>query len=165
VWWFLGAPLHGAQALAKPGHRISPPWLGGFIHVAIVAVGVPLSLLWSRRPHTRTDALLLLALLMLLRCALDPWDVSYYALPFVFALLAWEGLWGPRAPVCALAASVIAWLLFGWLPSHANPDGQAAAYLLCVVPALAVLATRVYAPKALEALHRSTSVRPMPNTA
>ena len=27
---------------------------------------------------------------MLLRCWLDPWDVVYYPLPFIVALLAWE---------------------------------------------------------------------------
>ena len=43
---------------------------------------------------SRRDALLALALLLLLRCVLDTWDAAYYPLPFVLALLAWEAL-GP----------------------------------------------------------------------
>ena len=51
--------------------------------------------------------LLLLALLLLLRCVLDPWNVVYYELPFLLALLCWEALCRPeRPPVLALAASL-----------------------------------------------------------
>ena len=47
------------------------------------------------------DALALLTLLLLLRCLLDTWDTSYYPLPFILALLAWEVAGLPPAPPCS----------------------------------------------------------------
>lgn len=167
VWWFFGSHghlVHGLFGNAKPGYRTPPGWLGGSAHLLIVAIGVPLSLLWARRrPAARTDALLLLALLMLLRCALDPWDAVYYALPFVFALLTWEALAGSGTPTLALGASVVVWMLFQWLPDRVGPDAQSLAFLACVLPAIAVLALRVYVPGALRRRRGSTSVRPLPS--
>ena len=51
------------------------------------------------RPRRREDALALLALLFLARCALDPWNIHYYHLPLVLALLAWEVERRRRLPV------------------------------------------------------------------
>ena len=71
-----------------------------------------------RRRWREQDALLALALVLLLRCLLDTWDAVYYPLPFVLALLAWE-VGGParNPPVLALAASVLVWISFQWLPA------------------------------------------------
>jgi hypothetical protein len=54
------------------------------------------------------DPLALLALLMLLRCALDPWDHAYYHAPFLAALIAWEVLEARRLPLVAAVGA--AWL-------------------------------------------------------
>ena len=51
-------------------------------------MALPLSLLAWRR---RSDPLLLLALLFVLRCVLDPWNTAYYALPAIIALVAVGG--------------------------------------------------------------------------
>ncbi len=50
---------------------------------------------YRRRPH---DALLLLALVLVLRCVLDPWNISYYSLPCLFAIVSWEALSAQAAP-------------------------------------------------------------------
>lgn len=94
------------------------------------------------------DALLTLALILLMRCVLDTWDTAYYALPFVLALLAWEALGqSARPPVLALASTVLAWLSFQWLPTHgASPDAQAAVFLAWTLPLAMGLALRLYAP-------------------
>ena len=34
----------------------------------------------------------LLALVLLLRCLLDTWDIGYYMLPCLIAMLAWDAL-------------------------------------------------------------------------
>jgi Glycosyltransferase family 87 len=156
VWWFFGhhGPLvHGLFGAPKPGYRTGPAWTGALSHPLILAAGLALTAaLWLRLRRTRPstalpvrDALLALALLLLLRCVLDTWDTVYYPLPFVFALLAWE-VRGPvaRPPVLALSSTVLAWIGFQWLPSHASPDAQAAFFLAWSLPLAAVLGRWLY---------------------
>ncbi len=174
AWWFLGhhgPVVRGLFGNVKVGYRTAPAWVGTISHPLIVALAVPLSALfwWSKRGASRRDAsaraaserdasaryasglgasgrdaLGLLALLMLLRCLLDTWDTSYYLLPFIFALLAWEML-GPRQlPLLALSATVLAWVNFEWLPAHASADVQAGFFLFWSAPLLAALALQLY---------------------
>src|SRR5205807_3131912 len=98
----------------KAGYRTPPGWVNQVAHPLIVATMLPLTLLCVRvrrraGPRAPQDALLLLALLLLVRCVLDPWDISYYSLPFLIAFLVWEALTHGRPPVFALLASVLAW--------------------------------------------------------
>lgn len=171
LWWFFGAPNHvpvpsgairaipmGAPLSIRPQWRWAPPWLSGVPHPLIVALALALAgALWlQRRRRTGTsivgerDALLLLALVMLVRCVLDDWDTMYYLLPFVFALLAWE-VSGPAAhpPVLALSSTALAWVSFQWLPAHASPDIQAALFLAWSLPLGALLALALYKPRVL----------------
>lgn len=136
----------------------------------------------DRVPRRATDTLGLLALLLLLRCVLDTWDTSYYMLPCVLALLAWEvheepiGLrvrdadgdsFGPLAPVSpsarlpllALGATALAWTSFQWLPTHVSADAQSALFLAWTLPLVAALSLRLYAPaQAARLLRRSSGV-------
>jgi len=164
AWWFLGhhGPIvRGLFGNIKVGYRTAPGWTGAISHPLIVVLAVPLSVLFWRlrrgrddagrdafaRDTAGRDALGLLALLLLVRCFLDTWDIAYYPLPFIFALLAWEVM-GPRQlPLLALAATVLAWVDFEWLPTHASADVQAGFFLLWSAPLLAVLALRLYAPE------------------
>jgi hypothetical protein len=111
VWWPLSTPRTAAErATGSPGFAATiPGWLATLAHPLIVLLSVPLGwLFWRRRmslgPH---DALALFALLMLLRCLLDPWNNDYYHAPFLLSLLAWEALgrdgW-PRLTLLAGAA-------------------------------------------------------------
>ncbi len=154
LWWFLGSHGHvvyGLFGAIKPGYRTPPGWLGPFPHLLIGALVVPLTAvrMRMRRPRADGDALLLLALLLLLRCALDPWNTSYYALPFLFALLVWETRARAEPPVLTLAASFAAWAVMQWLPNHASADLQALAFAALAVPAIALLGLAVYAANAL----------------
>lgn len=172
AWWFLGhhgAAVHGIFGALKPGYRTGPPWAGPVSHPLIVLLGAALSAalafefrgtLWPggrrgpERASTRaalpeSRALLLLALVLLLRCILDTWDTIYYPLPFLLALLAWEvGGRGTRPPVLALGSTVLLWVSFQWLPAHASPDAQAAFFLAWSLPLAAGLAIAVYRPGA-----------------
>src|SRR5205807_4226683 len=97
----------------------------------------------DRTSAARRDALLLLALLLALRCMLDPWDISYYWLPFLLAVLGWEVVGGEHPPVVAVVATLaVAFTLQNSLAF----DTQAALFLAVGLPALAVLIARVYAP-------------------
>jgi hypothetical protein len=150
LWWYAGhhGPWVSAMAGQIPhGYRLAPAWLHGSAHLMIVASALPLTW-WSwRRSPGGSDPLLLLALLMLLRCALDPWDVVYYPLPFVLALLAWEVCARRRAPLRSLAATAVTWLLFEILPRHAGVDAQAIAFAALVVPVIAAIAFGLYRPQ------------------
>jgi hypothetical protein len=167
VWWFLGhhgPTVHGLFGAVKPGFRTAPEWMGRVSHPLIVVVSLPLAgLFWWRRRGERppaTDALGLLALLFLARCMLDTWDVSYYPLPFLLALLAWETIGEPlgrrpasqRLPLLAASCTALAWLSFQWLPTHATPDAQAALFLAGTLPLAMAIGLRLYAPQSAERL-------------
>jgi hypothetical protein len=150
VWWFFGhhgALVRGSLGAAKPGYRTAPAWTGAISHPLVLAFGLALAAaLWTRaraRALSEPRALLALAVALLGRCLLDTWDTSYYILPFLLALLAWEVSGGARdMPVLAAACTALAWLSFLWLPEHASADAQAAVFLAWTLPLLAWLAAR-----------------------
>ncbi|HEY3865575.1 MAG TPA: glycosyltransferase 87 family protein [Solirubrobacteraceae bacterium] len=159
AFWFLGhhgPVVHGTFGAVKLGYRTAPGWVGTISHPLIVAVSLPLTALaWGRGRRGQADALLLLALLLLLRCVLDTWDTVYYMIPFVLALLAWESLGERRRPaVLALSSTALAWVSFVWLPEHFSADTQAAFFLAWTVPLILALALRLYAPELARRLTR-----------
>jgi hypothetical protein len=166
LWWFLGhhgALVHGLFGAPKVGYRIGPTWVGSVSHPLILIAGLAMTAaLWLARrrstgpgrPLSERDALLALALLLLMRCLLDTWDTVYYLLPFVFALLVWEAR-GPesaRPPVLALSCTALAWISFQWLPAHVPPDAQSAFFLVWTLPLAALLTLALYAPRRTTAL-------------
>jgi hypothetical protein len=160
IWWFFGHHGHVVRGLfgaIKPGYRTAPGWPALISHPLIVGLALPLTLgVWARKRGAlgRTkasidrlpNALLLLALLLLLRCMLDTWDIVYYPLPFVLALAAWETLGPRRVPVLALVSAVAMWAGWRWLPSFTSADFQAAFFLTWTVPLAGGLALTLYAP-------------------
>lgn len=160
VWWFFGHHAlfthdPSAPAALAYGYRLGPAWAASISHPLILAaaLALPLALWLRRRRPARLEpraALLLLALLLLLRCLLDTWDIAYYPIPFVLALLAWE-VRGPlrRPPVLSAASSVLAYLSFVWLPQHASADLQAAVFLAWALPLALALGVRLFAPRPL----------------
>lgn len=80
----------------------------------IVTIGAPLGailLLRGRRP-TLDQALSLLALLLLLRCVLDPWNNLYYQLPLLVAIYCRDALCARALPLASLFATVTCWAIF-----------------------------------------------------
>jgi hypothetical protein len=139
LWWPLGDVVNvGYDGLARPGGRFAPAWLSPLTHPLIGALVVPLSLAWRRRRGAERPGgeqlLGLLALALLLRCILDPWNTVSYELPFLLALLSWEALcrdWQP--PVLTLAASIATWLTFETLKAQ-DPNLLCALYLAWALP-------------------------------
>lgn len=154
AWWFAGRhgrEVRGIDGQVKPGYRAAPAWIARVTRPVVVLAALTLSFLWWRRSgDRRMDALLLLALVFLLRCLLDPWNNVYYAVPFLLCLGTWEGLVRREPPVLALAATVLTWLTFQELPGVASADLQSLAYLAWSVPLAACLALRAFAPGAIE---------------
>jgi Glycosyltransferase family 87 len=173
VWWFLGhhGPLvHGLLGEAKPGYRTPPAWVSRVSHPliiltgALVTAGVALSRRGARLDEG--DALLALAVLLLLRCVLDSWDAAYYPLPFVLALLTWEARRpGRQPPVLALAVTALSWLSFQWLPGHVSPDLQSAVFMAWSLPLVGALGLRLFArPVAREDSEDAPRARPPQET-
>jgi hypothetical protein len=156
LFWFLGdggQVVIGGNGLPKPaGYRVAPEWLSPLTHPLIAFLVVPLSLGWARAHRAAAaraggeQVLLLLALLLLLRCVLDPWNIVYYELPFLLALLAWEALCRPeRLPVVALAATVVVWVTFERAPDWLSPDMQTVFFLGWALPLVAWMARTAFA--------------------
>ncbi len=130
----------------------------------VLAVPVLLAGLWwwRRRAGERPDvggALLLLALVLHLRCLLDPWNIGYYALPALLALATWEGLCRrDRPPVLTLAFVALNWLTFETLFTRVEADVQSLVYLAWALPLAGWMAYRLLGssvrPVAVETVNR-----------
>jgi hypothetical protein len=158
VWWPLSTPRTAVERKAgAPGFAAKvPSWIGTLSHPLIVLLGVPLGwLFWRRRERLgRYDALGLFALLMLLRCLLDPWNNDYYHAPMLLSLLAWEALGRDGWPRLALFAGAALALTF---PASADSMSALSAdalricvtYLAWALPLAAWLAMALFAPRRL----------------
>jgi hypothetical protein len=178
-WYFFGSHFHPAATLhynLAHLYRKPPTWLGGLGHILPVALMPPLTALyaWLRRGarERHQDVLLLLTLVFALRCVLDPWDISYYALPFVFALTAWDGLDAPRVPYMAVMGTLTAWFILvrtGASGLFLSSDLQALVFMLVTIPAIPAIALRVFAPdvapRLVPRLRPAAAADPVPTTA
>jgi alpha-1,6-mannosyltransferase len=158
VWWPFAEPR---ELVVTDGvthvvveKRSVPDWLVTASHVLIVALALPLAALFHRRrPQLRAeDALALLALLLLLRCMLDPWNNQYYHVPFLVSLAAWEGLRRRGLPVVTVLAATAMWLSLDRLAPAAEGALTNAMYLAWSLPLAAGLAAWLYAPATVSAL-------------
>lgn len=155
LWWFFGThsrPVLNLSGAVMVGYRSPPAWAGAIARPAIVLVPIALTLLclYLRRGGRRRpahEALLLLTLVLLLRFILDPWDISYYAVPFLLALVTWETVAHRRLPVLSLVGSFATWFALEEAPSlQLSPDLQSLVFLVVAVPAALGLATALYVP-------------------
>ena len=132
-----------------------PPWFGFVSHPLIVLLPLPLSFLyWRRHPDPSCDLLLLLGLLFLLRCVLDPVNNGYYHVPFLISLAAYEGLQRPGLPVLTISSSAALWVLihFVWTTGdYALTNGL---YLAWALTLIGYMAVRLYATGSLLATKR-----------
>jgi hypothetical protein len=160
VWWPFGVEPPASFTEAGHGLKTSPEWLRPITHPLIVAIAVPLSLAWWRRPNRNLDdALALLALLFLLRCLLDPWNLGYYHLPLVTALIAWEVRAGRDWPLLGLAVSLATWFTFIMNDGRVS-DRPFLLYMAWALPLAAHLAHRLYVRRAPLPYRRSWPVDP-----
>jgi hypothetical protein len=107
LWGFAALRDHISLGGGETGMTyVTPRWLQHLAHplVAVLTLGLGAAAIRRRR----LDPMALLALLMLVRCALDPWDHAYYHAPFLVALIAWEALELRRPPLLSVVAA--AWL-------------------------------------------------------
>ncbi|HEX2162065.1 MAG TPA: glycosyltransferase 87 family protein [Thermoleophilaceae bacterium] len=150
VWW----PFADKVAVAPFGPRwMAPQWVATVSHPGIVAVALPLSLLlWRRADRRPDDALLLLALLFLLRCLLDNWNNDYYHVPLVLSLLAWESVRRPGVPYLTMAVLILVSASFWPIEDRMFGDSRDhagvlfALYMAWALPLATGLALLLYRP-------------------
>ncbi len=154
-WWHPAAPasarylphLHTTTTvheLPEPARSLSH-WL-----IVLSFIAVPVCL-WLRRRSfglDGTDAMALLALLALLRCALDPVDNIYYHAPFLLALLGWDAVAGEKLPLRGLAGLAASLLLWRWSQNLDDPELFNAAYIAVTITTVAVIAGYLLRPAA-----------------
>jgi len=155
--WYPFAPVVterytvGSTQLIANVHE-APSWVGSLSHplIVLLAIGLPLALALRRRGLrlSGADAMALLALLALLRCALDPVDNLYYHVPLLLALFGWDAFDGRGVPMRGLAGAALALLFSNWPLSADGLEAFNAAYILVAVTAGAAIAAGLFRPKA-----------------
>jgi len=144
-------------------------WTARYAHELIIVVACLCGGAWwmlrGRQPSSveerRADGLALLALVLLLRCALDPWNNTYYVLPFIFTVIACEGDGRWRLAILCSALFFVAARpaeMFKIPFDHTSPL-NAAVYAVVAVPTLAVLVIRVYGSRVVWARVATSSRR------
>jgi hypothetical protein len=168
IWWPFSTPRSAAErkAGARGFAAKIPTWMGTLSHPLIVLLGIPIGwLFWRRRDALGPyDALGLFALLMLLRCLLDPWNIDYYHAPFLLALLAWEALARDGWPRLTLLASAALALTFpASLDSMSEMSAQSlrycVTYLAWALPLAGWIALTLLAPQRLQRCRRTLAAR------
>lgn len=146
----------GSAQLVATVHQ-APPWIGSLAHslVGLLVFGMPLALAWRRGRFRLAgqEAMALLALLALIRCALDPADNFYYHTPLFLALVGWDALGASRLPVKSLAGVAVALAFWRWLHHLSNVELFNAAYMATILAAAGGL---------LWTLFRRPSAKPPP---
>ena len=140
AWW----PISAKPAVTPTGVHVTlrhlPQAVRHGVRPGLFVLAAVLSLLLARRGRASLDvALLLLALIFLLRGVLDPGNHPYYHVPFIAALGSWEVLARKRPPALALVVSL---LLSQTFIGRLAPDNDLIAwvYLAWSLPLAAYLA-------------------------
>jgi hypothetical protein len=146
LFWFLGHDTGG--------WRVPPAWIASASHPLVVLAPLLICLARPRllAGRGRYEGLLLLAFALFLRCNLDTWNNAYYLLPAVLVLGMWEILSLRRAPRLAWAVTAMMFLWASVLRTAVSGDVQALIYLSWMLPLMAGLSLRLFAPARFSAL-------------
>ena len=110
IWYPFGVEVPFGTAGVGPNERMAPPWLQGLTRPLTVLLAVAIAGgWWLRRIAGRVqahDVLLILALVFLVRCLFDPWNIAYYHLPMLLSIVAWEVNARRRAPWLSAAVAL-----------------------------------------------------------
>lgn len=150
LFWPFGVPASTEFIAAGHGTRMGPEWLAPLTRPLIVGSAFAVSAAWWLRSgpaRNRDDVLGLLALVLLMRCMLDPWNLVYYHLPLIVALAAWEARRGRDVPVLSVVTTAACWLTFV-IYDERTGNGPFLAYLAWTIPLAVGLAIALFRPAA-----------------
>lgn len=128
--------------------RDLPLPIGSLSHplIVLLALAVPVALAVRKPlPLTASDGFALLALLALLRCALDPLDNLYYHLPLLLALIGWDAFTARGLPLRCLVGLAGAALFSQSWHHHFDPVVFNAVYIAMVAVLGAWLTSSLFA--------------------
>jgi hypothetical protein len=148
LFWPFGIPATPEFIEAGHGTRMGPEWLAPLTRPLIVGAGIAVAVAWwlrSGAERNRDDVFGVLALIFLLRCMLDPWDLVYYHLPLTVALAAWEARRGRDLPVLAVVTTAAVWISFVLYDARTG-NGPYLVYLAWALPLAAGLAFTLLRP-------------------
>lgn len=151
IWFGFGTDVPvtiAANGQASPPRSL-PGALAAISHPLILIAGFVLAALWwryRRRDAEPEDALLLLALIMLVRCLLDPLTNSYYHLPLLMALAGWEGLRRRGAPVLTVTSATLLALTMWFAGGGPSLIELNHFYLAWALPLAGLLGVLAFAP-------------------
>ncbi|HEX2016319.1 MAG TPA: glycosyltransferase 87 family protein [Solirubrobacteraceae bacterium] len=149
VWWPLANAMHRTAFDGVGPHEFVrytlPSALNPVPHPLIVGLGIALGalMLRARRPFCVSEALAALAFVLLLRCALDPWNAPYYSVPLLIALCAHDATARRGLPLLSTFGALGLWLTLLKVPSLGDPLLWNAAYLSFAVALGAFLLTKL----------------------
>lgn len=151
IWWIYGHQVGGAAGSRGAPSFALPGAVAHVSHLIVIAVALGLSAAWLRvrRGRDGLEVLQLVALVFLLRCMLDPLTYSYHHLPFLLALVAYEGLCRRGLPWVTGFASVGIFVMATWIAPMQDPTLLNRVYLAWSVPVAAYLGLSLFAPDRL----------------
>jgi hypothetical protein len=136
AWWPLATPFTAPGGMHE---YVAPSFLQSHGRELIVLVPVLAMLVLAPLGDRSTErCLALLALAFLVRCVVDPSDHVYYHVPFIVALTAYEAR-TRSAPVLALLATGLVWLVFHTVSDIAGLDVQFLAYMAVALALMGAL--------------------------
>jgi hypothetical protein len=165
IFWPFGVPATPEFIADGHGTRMGPEWLAPLTRPMIVGMSFVVSIAWWLRSGPRRnldDVLGLLALVLILRCMIDPWNLVYYHLPLVAALAGWEARRGRDLPVLSVVVTAACWLTFVVYHERTG-NGPFFAYLAWAVPLAVGLGIALFRPAAAHVPARAARVgAPLP---
>jgi hypothetical protein len=146
IWWPF---TEAAYIPGREGFHAMPDFLRFGARPLIVGIGVLLPFVFARRVRESPAArvLPLLALVLLLRCVLDPVNNGYYQVPFFLALVAADAVTGRILPTLVAAAGLE---VITVVARHRGPALICAVYLAWALPFVVYLAGRAWGVDWLE---------------
>jgi hypothetical protein len=150
IWWPLSSPIHLPYGMSTEARVLPlgiPRAVSSMAGLAVACVLLVLTRGYARRSGRGCDPLALLALLGVLRCAIDSTNLEYYYVAALVPLVAWEVLSVGRLPLI----SALATLAVGLIPTasyNVAPAVLCAASITGTVALVWYLTHRAFHPEA-----------------
>ena len=157
--WYPVVPVERQPGYApgSPDHEVRRLPFGltrAAVAPLIVGIAAALALLLWRRAGPGGPApdqtMALLAMLLILRCALDPWNLEYYAAASLMAICAWEALTRTGLPLISLLYAAGAWVMFGPLLSIESDTLVSGLFLMLTALFVGYMALAAFAPARID---------------